>query len=408
MMRFIFSYLLILSAIFSFLIPPFQKPDETVHFKKTLSVSYGIFDCPKNGKIRISKQFADLLAKKDLQQMISKKNYKIKFSDWFSQVIATPATGNHQSTIAINQSVCQLPTISYLPQVLGILISRFLNFNQYLSFFFGRFIGFLIFFAWFYLLLKKAPKSTKNIFLLTFCLPMTVHQLTSYSYDGVQIMLSLTAFLALIKIVESKYKKIGWLLIFALSAMFFLLSRKIVKVAYPPKVNPDGQLDLLYENPFLLLKVVLATSFYRFPFYFQGLIGIFGWLEYGLDYFSYFFYSLLIFFVIFQTSLEKKLLLSKLQDIFLAGMIFTYYIFLILINYLFWTPYGLVVAEGVQGRYFIFVFPFFIYLMINIRQIYCQQPKFKKIFLRTWIAAFFFVGILTLIFQAVIFRFYLI
>jgi len=35
----IFLYFLITGFFFSFLIPPFQKPDEFAHFKKTVSVA---------------------------------------------------------------------------------------------------------------------------------------------------------------------------------------------------------------------------------------------------------------------------------------------------------------------------------------------------------------------------------
>jgi len=180
----------------------------------------------------------------------------------------------------------------------------------------------------------------------------------------------------------------------------------VVKVAYPTTINPADQIILLKTNPFSILEIIIKTTFIKFPFYLQGVIGIFGWLEYGLDYFTYFFYILLILFTIYQTKLEKKLLLLNWQNIILGSIIFIFYLFLLFINYLFWTPYKSKVIEGIQGRYFLLIFPFLLFFLINIRQRYFPKMKIIKLNIPNWLIAAVCIIIITLIFQNIVSRFY--
>jgi len=404
MRKIIAVYLILVGAIFIFFIPPFQKADETTHFKKALAVTHGVFYCPANNQITVPKQFTILINEEKLQSIIAKENKKMGLLVWINEVFSTKA--NYQPSVINIASICQLPPISYLPQSVGLLISQFLYFNQFLSFFSGRFFAYIFFLIWFYFLLKHCPKSIKPLILLTFFLPMTLHQLTSYSYDGVQIMLALTIFVSGIKLVESRLKKINWVIVLIIAFVGFLICRAVVKVAYPTTINPADQIILLKTNPFSILEIIIKTTFIKFPFYLQGVIGIFGWLEYGLDYFTYFFYILLILFTIYQTKLEKKLLLLNWQNIILGSIIFIFYLFLLFINYLFWTPYKSKVIEGIQGRYFLLIFPFLLFFLINIRQRYFPKMKIIKLNIPNWLIAAVCIIIITLIFQNIVSRFY--
>jgi Predicted membrane protein (DUF2142). len=58
-------YFLISGFIFSFLIPPFQKPDEFAHFKKTVSVANFDFFC-QNKKQPINANLIILLTQRKL------------------------------------------------------------------------------------------------------------------------------------------------------------------------------------------------------------------------------------------------------------------------------------------------------------------------------------------------------
>ena len=403
-MKFIFAYLVIIGAFFSFLVPPFQKPDETLHFKKTVAVSYGVFNCPKNNQVLVEKDYVALIQEKTLQSLVARKNQKLNFKHWLNKV--NRQKSENKMVLLDIKNACRLPTISYLPFAAGLVFSRIVNLNSYQSFFMGRFLGFLFFLAWFYFLLKSSPKSIKKICLLTLALPMTGHQLTAYSYDGLQIMLSLTGFVSLSQLFASRFKNLRFWLILIICFFIFLVTRPVIKAVYPATINPSGQLQLLTSSPFYIVEVIVKTTYRRLPFYLQSLIGIFGWLEYGLDYFSYFFYCLLILYVVFQTPLEKKLTLAGWQDLVLGIFIFLYYLFLLLVNFLFWTPYKSKVVDGIQGRYFIFVFPFLLFLLINLRKKYLPKLKMRSITFIPWLTILLETIIIALIFRSIFVRFY--
>ena len=404
-MKFIFGYLLIIGTIFTFIIPPFQKPDETVHFKKALAVSYGVFNCPKNKQLKISKQSKNLIEDNYFQSIINQKNKKLNLRNYLNLVIDEKPS-RIQENIIIDQ-VCQLPAISYFPHAPGLMISRFLYLNQDLSFFLGRFFGFLVFFIWFYLLYKSCPKSIKSIVLLTFCLPMTLHQLTSYSYDGLQIMAALTVFTGIIKMIDNKTqnKKI-WALIILLSVAAILFGRPRIKVSDPIGLQPNAQLAFLINHPLFFIELIINSTLVHFIFYAQGLIGIFGWLEYGLPIFVYFVFVVLIGYMVISTKLAKKFMLNNLYLLILTLGIFAGFLFILTINYLRWTPYKAAIIEGVQGRYFIILFPFFIYWLINLKNKYLPRLLFK-LKIAPWLTIFFIVFISFFIFRNIFLRFYL-
>ena len=134
--------------------------------------------------------------------------------------------------------------------------------------------------------------------------------------------------------------------------------------------NPIRQINFLFSNPINIIKVIAVTTVERFSFYLQSLIGIFGWLEYGLDPLSYLLYGLFLVYVIVETRLASSLHKNKTILLFIALIIS--YVFIILLGYVFYTVTGILVADGIQGRYFIPFVPFIILLIIQ----YTQNIKF--------------------------------
>ena len=112
--------------------------------------------------------------------------------------------------------------------------------------------------------------------------------------------------------------------------------------------------------------MLINTTIERFPFYLQSLIGIFGWLEYGLDPLSYLIYGLFFVYVIFWA--RHALPLQKNKTILLSITLIISYIFILLLAFIFNTGSGSMVAHGVQGRYFIPLLPFIILLIVQFTQ----------------------------------------
>jgi len=138
--------------------------------------------------------------------------------------------------------------------------------------------------------------------------------------------------------------------------------------------DPLHQLNFLFSNPINIFKVLVATTIHRFTFYLQSLIGIFGWLEYGLDPLSYLLYGLFFIYVIVET--RHTLSLHKNKTILLSLTLIISYIFIILLGFVFYTVKGTLIPGGIQGRYFIPFVPFIILLITQFTQ-KINWPKIK-------------------------------
>lgn len=411
-------YLLIPIQLLSFTLlpPPFQKPDEQPHFEKALIISKGYLFCQKksNNTVKLEKKYIDFIKSPYLDLLThgwsSKLPLKIFLKDLFS---------NNQSDKKIDFNIdhlCSFPIISYLPQAFTLIITSIFKFNPIWSLYFGRLIMSILGYFWFLYLYRKIIDDYKFILLFTFALPMSLHQISSFSYDVLHIMLALTFFVLIInyrlkkKVGSWQYFKLFFVLFLFLSSKkigyetFFLF---LFLIPFEPKptiilslifipfyflskltgsydwqyfltnqtINPLHQLSFLLTNPINIIKVVTITTVHRLSFYLQSLIGIFGWLEYGLDPLSYFLYGLFFIYLLINNNLPKKYMLTKKKNFLLFDTLLISYVFIVLLAYVFNTAPGTLIAHGVQGRYFI---PFLPFIIIFINQIK-DNLTFQKI-----------------------------
>ncbi|MDO8741895.1 MAG: DUF2142 domain-containing protein [Candidatus Roizmanbacteria bacterium] len=140
-------------------------------------------------------------------------------------------------------------------------------------------------------------------------------------------------------------------------------------------INPLHQLSFLLLNPINIIKIITITTFHRLSFYLQSLIGIFGWLEYGLDPLSYLLYGLFFVYLLMNINLPKKYKLGNKKNFLLFGTLLISYIFIVLLAYIFNTTPGTLTVQGVQGRYFIPFLPFIILFIIQIK----NNPILQKV-----------------------------
>ncbi len=427
MTKLIFSLVFALGIFLTFLVPPFQKPDELTHFRKTVALANGNLCLFKNQKTYYYQKYLDDLEKtinsfKLIHNPSPNFNYKIYFKNIFD------SKKNLQLVKKKSDVICLIPTFPFLPQALTIKLVTSLGFNEYITFFLGRLVIFLVCFIWLIFLYKKTPEAFKNILLLTFALPMSVHQITSYSYDPIHIMLGLSVFVFIIKLLKISnvtMKQLGLLflliLIFVLSKegfyIFFILPlvvpyKKInknkstyikrmaiyylvflllflifrlnslqqlyVHIQTQPaaaNVNPSSQMYFLLRNPLFAIRLFINTIFARTDFYLSSLIGEFGWLEYSLNLIVYIFYASLFILIIFKTNIDKKLELSKQTLFILFIFLSVTFIYFLTYFYLAWTKVGNKVVEGIQGRYFITLVPFLFLFLLSLK----KYPKIISI-----------------------------
>ncbi|MBI5122362.1 DUF2142 domain-containing protein [Candidatus Roizmanbacteria bacterium] len=394
--------------IFTFLVPPFQKPDEQAHFEQSLIISKGYLFCQKksNNTVPLEKKYRDFIKNPYLDLLthggISKLPLAIFFKDLFS---------NNQLGKKIDFNIdhlCSFPVISYLPQAFALLITSIFGLNPILSLYFGRLVMSVLGYFWFLYLYRKIIDDYRLILLFTFALPMTLHQISSFSYDVLHIMLALTFFVLIMnyrlikKVNYLQYfklffvlflflwsKKIGYetFFLFLFLIPFEIKSMLILSLIFIPFyflsklsgsydlqyslndqiINPLSQLSFLLSNPINIIKVIVITTVHRLSFYLQSLIGIFGWLEYGLDPLSYLLYGLFFVYLIIAVNFQKKLKFNNRKNILLFVSLAVSYIYIILLAYIFNTVPGTLTAHGVQGRYFIPFLPFIILLIVQIK-----------------------------------------
>lgn len=390
--------------IFTFLVPPFQKPDEQTHFEQSLIISKGFLSCQKKSSntIPVENKYISFIKTPYLDLLThggSKLPIQIFLKDLFS---------NKQDNKKINFNIdhlCSFPIISYLPQAFGLTISSALKLNPILSLYLGRLIMSFLGYFWFLYLYKRISKNYKLILLFTFALPMTLHQISSFSYDTVHIMLALTFFTLLMRYMSgmTKYfklflilflfllsKKIGYeafflfvflipfeikpiIILSLIFSPFYLLSKlsgtyDLQYFSNNQIFNPLHQISFLFSDPINIIKVIAVTTVERLSFYLQSLIGIFGWLEYGLDPLSYLIYGLFFIYILINVETRHVLSLQKNKTILLFIALIISYIFIILLGYVFYTAKGTFVAGGIQGRYFIPFLPFIILFIVQFTQ----------------------------------------
>jgi len=402
--------------IFIFLVPPFQKPDEQPHFEKSLIISKGYLFCKKkfNNTVKLEKKYIDFIKNPYLDLLTHGKSSKLPLPVFFKDLFSVDRPGQK---IDFNiDHLCSFPIISYLPQAFTLVIASLFKFNPFFSLYFGRLIMGILGYFWFLYLYRKIVDDYKPILLFAFALPMTLHQISSFSYDVLHIMFALTFFVLIINYRLKKRvdfwqhfklffvlflflgsKKIGYetfflflfliplkikpmLILSSIFIPFYFLSK--VTGAYDLHsafsnqiIFPSQQLNFLLSNPFNFFIVIGSTTIHRIGFYLQSMIGIFGWLEYGLDPLSYFLYGLFFIYILMNFNLTKKYVLNKMKNFLLFGILFISYIYIILLAFVFNTQPGTLIAHGVQGRYFIPFLPFIILFIIQIK----NNKIFQKI-----------------------------
>lgn len=392
----LFTVIFLTGLFLVFAPPPFQKADEYAHFRRSLMLSQGVLICRAHKTIPVRKDVYSLFYHRQINQMTYEPTKKLNFNEyikWITQPSHT-ASVTHLKVA----DLCTYPIVSYIPQSLSLMITNALATNVYLSFFIGRLSVFLICFASLIYLFKKTSKPFNYIILLVFSLPMSLHQMTSYSYDAFQIIFVLFYFSYLVRLIQKKKIQIREMIVLVILLFLFLLSKPggyefliltvflipvqkkqllhlgsvialctglyfllrislyqdVANMTFQKGIDPSFQVKL-FLNPIFDVLLILKTTVHHAWFYYKGLIGIFGWLEYGLNGMVYLLYGLLSLFVL---NMKHAISLNRLQKIILTFSIGFTYCFLIAINFLFWTKIGSPISDGVQGRYLIPLVPF--------------------------------------------------
>lgn len=419
--KIVFLYIFILGLAFTFLVPPLQKPDEHGHFIRSILLSHGkIFLTNKDVNLPIGKQYYDMVHDSLLNAI--PYHSQIKFNTALYG-ISPFATKNAYKLV--NESTWgqfMLPASSYAPYVVGISIARLFNLNAYLTFFTGRLTMFFLAFVWMIILYKKIPQTFRPILLFVFSLPMFIHQVSGYNYDAMQYMMGLSLFVFILNLLPKRklslldlselggafllflimklsfepmllliflipYKKIAgnfpqyarriiFVLVIILAGYFLIKSTFFISASrythHPIGVNPTQQVRYILNHPINYFQNFVQSSLHLSKFHLQGLIGIFGWLDYSMDWWVYVLYLLVAIYIIYSIRLKKSEQMELWQIMLIFGSVFLTYSFMLTIFYLNWKTVGSPVIDGTQGRYFISLLPF---IMLGLVQLRWFSPK---------------------------------
>ncbi len=412
-----FVYMTLSLLIFTFLVPPFQKSDETAHFHRAVSLTNLDFFCSKDAKgeyfFPMKRKYAEL--PDVLHTFDVSFHYENKFdSHWLHPDLSDPKYNEE----ALVYRFCSLPIPGYLPNSLGILAGK-LSPNPLVSFYLGRLFGALFFAAAVVFALRKVPDRYRPIIYLYAALPIVLHQVSAISYDAVQLSLfpllfayltrfvtqderirprDLLIFMALLLwvvnvrlfsyfpllllflVIEHAKMAPTWPRYLVIAGGFFLVTGAITALfdlIYLPRaadsapagfgIDAAAQVQFVLHHPWAFFEACYNTmKAQRGEGLSRETVAVFGWIDYTLNYVPYYLFFALEAVVVYRTALLDRVALRPLQIFFLFATIALTALSLFFSLYAVWTPVGINIIDGLQGRYFLGLLPLSIFLISQV------------------------------------------
>lgn len=375
--------IIIIGSLYCVAFPVNTIPDEASHAKRAYEISSG------NLISRIDKGIVG-------NELDSNLN-KVLLNDNYSKVIKNfKYKETKKKTMYSFANTALYSPISYLPQSLGILLSKIFTKSILIQLYFGRLFNFIVFILLMYYAIKLIPVKKEIIFLIGM-LPLTIQEAISLSPDAftisvscfliayilnlgkqkdkiskkqLGILLLLSIILSQLKIVyfpiclllfllptkefkSKKQKYITIITIILISVIFGLIWLKITSPYLLAQSTSDKQLTYIFENilRYLVICTATFTSYSR-----DWLYQIFGMNlgNFTITLPSYLIFGNIVLFIMYclipnndKNNIKgTNKFLTTFVIIAIVGLMFTSL-------YLQWTPYKAKIIEGIQGRYFI-------------------------------------------------------
>jgi len=408
-------------SILVFLNPPFQVPDEPVHFFKAFQVSEGIFFAEPDG-ITLGGELPVSLSEfvKCWSKLVVDKHgcvdagyhtgsLDIPLNPRVTQFTAFPNTGHYSP-------------IPHIPQAAGIFLGRILNLPVIFIFYLGRLFNLIAWTILLFIAIKNIPVYNWLLTLLAL-MPMTIYLAASLSGDATTIALSflfislvlkhtfsiegemtrkeyvaLLLVAMLLPLAKSAYTSIVLLclmipvskfgsikkyitknlILLTLTGLVFIVNSIITshmlnlidfvmvlkKYSDLPQINPNAQFEYILTHPLLFLSTVCRSFWIGKNLLIKSHVGGFGWNldSLPLIYYYLYYFSLLAFAVL-ETGKSIKFLWKQKILIF-----FSFFVGLLVFStlmYMSWGGVGAASFQIIQGRYFIPLAPLFWFLFYN-------------------------------------------
>lgn len=381
-----------LGLIHVFLSPLGRIPDEIYHSRRAYEVSLGhlITDIDEVNDER------GRMLPQDLRVVVS-ENISYEAMKDRIKLVEEQYAGTEDFMTFPNVAVYTF--ISYVPQALGIAITRIFTSNILVILYAGRIVNFAFFVTIIYFAIRKLPFKKLAVLLIA-ALPIGIQQAASLSPDALTnalsiyfvayvlhliyrdekltrkdyIMLTITSILvALIKIIylplcalvflipekkfDSRKKKWGILIaIFVVSVILNLVWLKFANSRYPMAyhgANQKEQISFILEDPYRYIQTCFRDLHMRIDFYIYGLVGK-DLSHIDID-MSNIMLMALLFLLLYSFIIDDN---DKVKPNFIVkGFFFIIFLAIVALlytsEYLTWNPVGNYWVNGIQPRYFI-------------------------------------------------------
>lgn len=410
---FILIFIVILGLFQVFIVPPFQKPDEVIHFKYSSAIAV-------NDRWLNQSRYMSFPDKVDALKLAHKFEEKfmvenVFYKDESEAKEILPYDKNWNSYI------------TYFPSYLGIWFGGLTDYPAW-AFYGGRLFGFIFFGICMIVSTRLAGKYKWLIYGYA-VLPMVLQQSTIVGYDVMLCSLSPILFGLTINLLERE--KMNWkifaglmistllyvmvkpgyylvvllpMIVLWMKTKKYILKKPVIMAAIVLMIVIGGalfvkkmmistgyngeklisgkyQMKILKQDPGYFTKVLADTWKAKRVFYIESSLGYFGWLDYRYDLYGYLLvFGLFLYLCSHSFGLVKKNILDWLSIIMVLGMVIGSYVLIHFMFWLYWTEVGSSVVEGVQGRYLLPLMPFLIWLLLEIK-LKLGQDKIKMIFL---------------------------
>jgi len=448
------GFIFVIGVLLTFLVPPLQKPDEYIHFRRTVALTEGVLNCRVNdARYSMMNKYAQLFSLVDKYGLTQNYQGKFYYKEFFPPLFASGT--DNQKQIFNSSEICWLPAISYIPHATGLLLANTFGLNGIYGYYLGRLAPLTIFFCSLIYILRRTKYANRAVFLFCASIPMLIHQVSSFSYDSTQIIIGFWLIFLLLQNMNKKVIVLHELLTYVFFLLLFYLAKpnsyilffftpllfidqlklpqKLVKYKLPAIIfgsiifllisifiaknliydslvnfnfnNPTSPADIhktaIYKNPTILVEMLVETLEKEFLFYVKGIIGILGWLDYQLGLSIYIIYVFLFGFFIYNFHFDKNIQFPFIKGLILFGIIIGTFFATICGMYLMYTPayheIAGTISYGPQGRYFILLLPF-VFLLFGL----VKKSRALMILLLFPFVAF----IIAKTFQAIYLRYY--
>src|SRR5665213_1555575 len=407
--RFFVLMAAVFGLIFILITPPFEAPDEPVHFFRSYQVSTLNLSVDKVGNT-----YGGVLPS-SLQETVTKTwdntavrfHPNIKYPLHITKDVFSIKTTSKTQTYDFSTTAPYSP-VSYIPQALGVGLARLLRMPPIMMMYLGRLFNLAAWIGMFYLAINLMPRK-KWVIAFIGLIPMALFQASSLSSDVIAVGL-LAVFMAwLFRLMEEKQPltsktivKLGGLLIllalskqimFLFVPLVLLLPGRLFQKSKKERlaksllilipiflfglwmlhiksiplsnatlpINPTEQIKHLILHPLHDLKVFINTYFFTWgDGIYRSFFGNFGWvdapLSEGIVTVGY-----LAFFILLVANTQRaKVWLTARQKLLMIVLGIIYIAAVSAALYAYFTPLDYNIVVGLVGRYY---YPFALLLV---------------------------------------------